>query len=236
MYIRILNKLGIHKFKDFIQKLKEDINIKKPNLNIKQYSEEYIPQIEINSEKNFITRKEMGKYLTDCFEKKHINRADIIDINGLWSWLAYFWFDQICPIRNGNIDIHEIARYICSSDYRDYYRHLVASTYDIYSIHRSKNSKIFLYSLVDKSNDFIEQFASRQDIISNANIIVVANQLYWNPERDKPKKGSESKRRPGNIRRFIKTIRQLELTYDIYSMNSSDILAILPEEFNNWEM
>jgi len=39
---------------------------------------------------------------------------------------------------------------------------------------------------------------------------------------------------PGTLYRFIDVIQQLDLTYDLYSMNGEEILGLLPPEFDRW--
>jgi hypothetical protein len=233
--IRILSKEGINRFREYIQTLKENPHASRPALNIEPYSHEFQPNIEIDETKLFATRIEMAKYLKSSFEEAGIGRNVVIGRSDLWSWLAYLWFDQLSPFVNGSRKLNEIARYICSSDYTDYYRHYVAASYDIYSIHGEPKSRLFLYGPPYLHSDFIEQFASRQNIISNSDLVEVAYRLYWDTGSDHPKRGAQSRSKPGYHRRLLKLIDQLELTYDIYSMTSDEILNLLPKEFNDWK-
>lgn len=176
----------------------------------------------------------MGKYLSDCIKISDMSHREVLGVgkeSSLWTWLAYIWFYQIT---NRKTLIRESARYICRSDYRHYYRHSVATSYYLYSVLGEENARLFLYSPPYKHNDFIEQFASRQHIISYPNLIKCAHILYWDSRSNSPKKGAQSDRRLGNHKRFIKIISQFELTFDIYSMNENEILNILPKEFDQW--
>ncbi|MGB9748150.1 MAG: hypothetical protein ACPLXM_14585 [Bacteroidales bacterium] len=180
---------------------------------------------------------ELAEYLQQRFEMAGLRREHVLGKNGLWTWLAYIWFDQLAPINSamGTRYIKEDAKYICSSEYRDYYRHLVAGPYMIYSLHGRENSRIFLYSPVCEHNDFIEQFASRQFIISHQNIVEAISRLYLDSGNNQPKRGSQTRTRRGNIRRFVRIIQQFEPTYDIYTMSPDQILNLLPDEFNEWK-
>jgi len=84
-------------------------------------------------------------------------------------------------------------------------------------------------------NDFIEQIASRQFIISHPNLIEAFSILYFDNTSERPKRGAQSRQRAGNIRRFVKIIQQFELTYDIYSMSPEQIIDLMPEEFSGWK-
>jgi len=233
--LRILSDQGIEKFREYIHLLKNKQPASRPDLNIEPYSYVFLPRIEIDGNRKFSTRMELAEYLVQCFKNAGINRDKIILNQGLWTWIAYIWFDQFCPAINGKRNIKEDAKYICSSDHTDYYRHYVAGLYDIYSLYEIKNSKLFLSSRLDIVNDFTEQFASRQYIMSYPNLIELAHQLYWDNRNGNPKIGHTNRNKPGNIRRLVKILGQLELTHDIYSMTPKEVLSILPIEFNSWK-
>lgn len=232
---RVFSEQGIEKFREYIQNLKTNQQVARPNLNCEPYSLEFQLPVEIDETKIFNSRMEIGRYLKECFEKSGVSRADVIGNRGMWTWLAYLWFDQLCPVMSGRRNVRETARYICSSDYTDYYRHYVAASYDIYSLHGEQNSRLFLYNEVYQHNDFIEQIASKQEIISSRPLIDVLHRLYWDAGSNRPKRGAQSKNKPGNIRRYKKIAGQLELTYDIYNMRADEILRLLPPEFNEWK-
>lgn len=234
IYLRSFSEEGIDRFRTHIQTVKKNPLASLPDLNIEPYSHEFQPQMKIDESKLFTTRIEMAKYLKRSFEEAGIGRNAVIGRNDLWSWLAYLWFDQLCPIINGSRKLNETARYICSSDYTDYYRHYVAASYDIYSIHGEPKSRLFLYGPPYLHNDFIEQLASRQNIISNSDLVGVAYTLYWDTSSDRPKRGAQSRSNPGNHRRLLKIIDQLELTYDIFTMTADEIITLLPDEFDSW--
>jgi hypothetical protein len=98
-----------------------------------------------------------------------------------------------------------------------------------------ENARLLLLDPVDKLGDIWEQLASRQEIISNQPIVGAATLLYLDSDKDRPKRGAAStKRKPGTLRRFVDLIQQLDLTYDLYSMRPTDILGLLPPEFDSW--
>lgn len=233
--MRVLSEQGIEKFWEYIQSFKDKEQMPCLDLNVAPYSYEFQPPVEIEETRTFTTRMEMGEYITRCLSEAGINRIAIIRNRGFWTWLAWLWFEQLCPVVNGRRRVREMARYICSSDYTDYYRHYVAASYDIYSLYGSQNSGLFLHCPLYIHNDFMEQLASRQYIISNRNLIEASHRLYWNVNLNRPKRGSTDRNKLGSLRRLVKVLGQLELTYDIYSMTSDEVLKLLPEEFNGWK-
>jgi hypothetical protein len=237
MNLRIILPEGEEKFREYIHNLKANPLCERPNLNSEPFSKEFSPVISIDETRQFNSRMELAEYLQNCFEGAGLKREDVLPLNGLWTWLAYLWFDQLAPIKNSATGQRNIWRdekyYICSSYQFRYYRHLVLGPYSIYSLYGSDNSRIFLSGPVYESGDYIGQFASRQFIISYKNIVEAVHRLYFDFQRGLPKKGAQS--RPGNIERFVKVIQQFELTYDIYSMSADGILNLLPPEFDGWK-
>jgi hypothetical protein len=233
-YLRVLQEAGLERFQDYINRLKDGINETLPinDLRKEPFSIEFDPKIKAEIP-SFATRLEMGKYL--CTLLQGIKRNKLIAEKGLWSWLALLWFDVICPRdKNGERMVRESAKYICSSDYTDYYRHFVAASWDIYSLH-GRFSRLMLYGPTYEHSDWIEQIASHQNIITNRNFIEAIDKLYWDNNTGKHKKGALSYKKPGNIRRLINTMEQFKLTYDTFLMPSGEILSLLPKEFNKWK-
>jgi hypothetical protein len=238
IYLRVFSEIGNEEFQQYIQNLKNIQQVVRKDLNVEPYSFEFRPFIEIDETKVFRTRMEMGKYLKEIFDLNSLTRSKILDNKGLWTWLAYLWFEQICPVNpDGMRKIREPARYIRSSHYSDYLRHYVAGAYEIYDLHGENNSKLFLESPPFKIADMVDAVAlGGQDIISSKSLIEVAHRLYWDRNLNHPKRGIGDKNKPGNPRRFVKFIKQIQLTYDLHhqSMTSEQIIALLPSEFNGW--
>jgi len=236
--LRQLNDKGIEKFKDFFNEVydsKEPYKVIKPNLNKDEFSSNYKVQVFVDGNVQFHTKKELAVYLYELFSTNNIERKDIIENNNLWSWLAYFWFDQLTNNRRSILKRPE--NYICSkpNEYRRFYIHLVAGPYNVYCLLKD-DAKAFLYNKVWNSNEFFERVAPNQFLISHPNIIRAINLLYFDDEKGEPKKYYQIKTKPGNLRRFIKVIQQFELTYDIYSMDEYEIIDLLPnDEFNNFK-
>ena len=225
---------GENRFREFISQVRNNPNAEKPNLNIEPFSREFSPRIMIDNEIAFNSKLELAQYLDNIFKEAKISREDVIGNKGLWTWLAYIWFKQLT--NNCNNILRRDEHYICTepSNYRRYYIHLVAPPYILYSLYESRISMLFLYNPPWEINDFTERVAANQFLISHKNIVEVMYILYFDEKNQRPKRGSTSQKAPGNIRRFIKVLRQFELTYDIYSMAPQQIIEILPEEFKKW--
>lgn len=231
--IRELTDKGCELFTEYIIRLRQGSGELPPiqELSFEPLSERFRPSIEI-PQKTFDTRMQMGEYLVDCFSG--IDRNLLTSKPGLWSWLALYWFDMICPaVNRNNRKVKQTIRYVCSEDYRHYYRHLVASTWDIFSLY-GKRSRLLLDCPPYKHNDFMEQIASRQDMITNRALINAVDMLYWDSNRNCAKRNATNRKVLGNLRRFLYVYWQFDKTYDLHSLSADEILGLLPDEFNCW--
>ena len=174
-------------------------------------------------------RLSAGKFIYDLFEESHITGLD--NDQGVWSWLAAFFFEQLCP-PNGRLG--ERARWILSSNYQKYYRHLLAGPYKIYRAH-SDNPHRALAILANPPHtpgEISEQLASRQELVTNRSVMEVASRLYIG-SKGMPKRGSGGQG-PGSPRRFALVLNQLDLTWDLYGLPSKKLLELLPAEFDRF--
>jgi hypothetical protein len=235
--VKVLTPIGNKEFIDFIINLKKDDSIPIPSHILDQlpFTEVFRPEINIEN-KQFATRFEFGAYLHSIF--KDYPRDTLVKNEGLWNWLSLFYVDQLIPenVRGKKI-VGEISRYAYNSHYTSFYRHLVAGSWDIYSRY-GEDSKLFLYTPMNKTSQLILDLACRQNIISNRNLIKVVQILYWQNEGNglgAIKRGAVTKTKPGSLARLIAILNQLDTTYDFYGMNPEDILTLLPAEFDLWK-
>lgn len=218
-------------FQDYILRVRDNPGGSCPDLNRGSFSFDFEPRIEVEK-KSFRTRLEMAEYLDSRFGQAGITKGRIIGENGLWTWLAYHWFDQLVPLKQGSRRIGKLHRYICSTSYRHYYRHLVAAAYDIYTTHGRANSMLFLGGPVHKHNDFVEQIASRKYIIQSKHLVEVLHRLYWDEGNRSPKRGSDPNWvKSGTLRDFVRVIDQVRLTYDLEEMEPDATIGLLPRQF-----
>lgn len=129
----------------------------------------------------------------------------------------------------------EDVRYIFSEDFRKSYRHLIRLPYDMLVSNGDYASMLFIYGPVNIQGDYIEQALSRIEFYTNKSIIKTFTDLYFDRGKMKPKRGAQSKTSPGNLRRLSSILKQISLTYDLYSCTSEEIEELLPEEFDPWK-
>jgi len=231
MIVRLLNEAGTQVFQEYLADLRGGLQNPMPAglLNAEQFTQETAETIFAES-KAFHSRFDAAVYLDSIFNSVS---DSVLEEPGLWSWLSVFYFDQLCPpSRDGTRQPGEDYRYILTTDYRSYYRHLLAGPFRIYHAQRERG-RLLLTNPVDKPGDINEQLASRQDLVASPGIMEAADLLYFSGAENTPKKGVAGKR-PGNLRRFVTVVQQLDLTYDLYLMTGPEILRLLPSEFDRW--
>ena len=185
----------------------------------------------------FDDRYMFGVYLNTLL--KDFDAAVISGDIGLWSALALYWFDRLCPIdKNDSRSPDKEYRYVLSSDYKHYYRHLVRSPWQLVKDH-GEASRFLLISPRKQAHplsvhgEILEQFGGRQQVLRSRPIIQAANKLYFDAAKSRPKTGVAGNKR-GSARRFGLVLRQLDLTYDAEFMSDDGFIGILPEEFDRW--
>ena len=85
--------------------------------------------------------------------------------------------------------------------------------------------------------DVVEQLASRQEYVTNNTVMQVATILYVSPEgriKAGAAGGGRGGGRPGNVRRFVDFLNQLDLTWDLYGLEVDTLLDMLPSEFDRF--
>lgn len=180
----------------------------------------------------FATRRDVGRYLNQVLDP--IDAGIREQSQGLWTWLALFHFDQICPANDRGLrKPGKTYRYIPSTHRWYYYRHLLWGPYNIYSLHPG-GARCLLFSNADTHGEFSEQLASRQERIVNPGLIELVDLLYWDDSSEKSKAGATSQKLGGSLRRLLKVMDQLELTYDLYAMRAGELMGLLPGEFRRW--
>lgn len=234
MKVRSLTDLGLEQFRQFIES-NPDRALPAMLLEGREYSSQIPDSPEVTNE-GFANRFEFGNYLVN-------NISDLINAGyqhdvGVWSWLALYYFDQICPLRNGKRNPSRQNYYILDPhEYTRYYHHMVRTPFTLVSIH-GNNAEVLLTQPLDRSGEIIEQFASRQEIVTNTTLIEAVSKLYLERSEDgsvRFKRGSAGKNTGGTFRRLAEVLGQFDLTYDFRSMPPIEILKILPSEFSRFK-
>lgn len=233
--IRTLNPEGLAKFSEYLAALRGDPKLAPPIaiLNDGLYSDPFEPEVQIEMQE-FANTHDLGTYLNQALagcEDRLISRN-----HALWSWLALFYFDQLCkPDAEGKRKPLEEAVYVLEQrfSFRRYYRHAVRTAWLAVKEHGEKAKVLLLTSGRGTRTDIGEQLGAYQHLFANKTIIASAYAMYFDRQTQKPKRGAGGKG-AGSARRLANIARQLELTYDLQDCPLTKFLALLPREFKTW--
>ncbi len=229
-YARRLTEQGIEEFNNYLVAISEGQALELPQLLLtdERYSDVIEQDIEVDRIE-FSTRHELGAYATKAIEGSETQA--LLGDQGFWSWLALYWFDQLCPADGKGVrKPSKPYNYILSRNYKHRPRHAIYMTWVLVSQY-GDTSFFLLSKKPNERGELIEQLAARQYFIACEGIVKAASHLYYDPERKTFKRGSTSQKRKGNIRRFIAYLQQLDLTYDLGSLAGGTLLDLLPDEY-----
>jgi hypothetical protein len=232
MELKRLTPAGISAFQSFLDACTGEHALPWPEsiLSDPAYSEAVEANVVLEP-RSFATRFELAEYLSNQFESAGF-RPQRVDA-GLWSWIACFYFWEICPTSNGVLQPGSAPRWIPqSSDWRRYYRHLVAGPYGIYRAHRDapRRALAVLCQRPGRPGDLVEQLASRQQVVTNPTIMQVATDWFVDQATGQQRRNANSKG-AGGPRRFIDVLNQFDLTWDLSMMSADEFRTRLPSEF-----
>jgi len=231
--LRSLNEKGVEEFRGYLRQIRDGAEFRASPAIL--YLDDYSPRLPRTIEvkpRRFANKFEAAAYLAGVSG----DLPGALEDPGLWSWLALFYFDQLSPVnadglRRPREDYHYIPSTGSGGWHRD--RHLLAGPYKFFSMH-GEHARLLLYPPVHQHGAFIYDLGFRRDLIANKGLIEAIDLLYWDMKRRRPKPGATSSNRPGNLRRLIAVIQQLDFNYDLYGMRADEILQLLPAEFDAW--
>lgn len=238
MKLRRLNDVGVERLRDFLASLVSENPEPLPSVILTDPTYSEVLPVEIRVENvPFARRFEAGQYLYERLaplrtpERMHYERD-----SGLWSWLALFYFDQLCPTTpGGSRNPRDRARWIPSFDEpRRYYRHLLVGPYLIFKryAHDPEMAMVLLCTRVDAPGEIVEQFVSRPQLVTCPAAVGVATKLYHVP--DKTFRRGAAGKEAGSVRRLAEVLMQFDVTFDLQAMSADDLMALLPKEFDRF--
>lgn len=239
--VRGLNPDGIAEFQRYLQQLRGGLTQAPGNDLIfgPAFTTTVDPACTVER-RMFRSRYEFGHYLSE--QLTPLDRRTISRNAGLWTWLALYFFDQLCPpTSGGRRSPRSSEAYVLPPkyDFRNYYRHLVRTPWLVTSDH-GEFAKVLLIPPGAAPNaplatrgEIIEQLAARQEFLGNPAVIQAAYRLYFDGQRNKPRRGAAGSA-GGSPRRLATILQQLGLTFDLGACHPSTITELLPREFERW--
>lgn len=230
-----LNERGIAEFNNFIQQLSCDQTIPIPSqLLTDQNMVDALPfHLELTQE-SFDSRYEMGDYLVGLLAPYDVQ--SLLGDRGFWSWLALYWFKDLCPIdQDGLPKPRDHVNYILHPHPWKQPRHAIRTSYQLVRKY-GEDSRFLLCNPMSTRGDLTEQLSTRQFYIECEGVVRAASILYYDASKKWFKKRSASNKRGGDVRRYVRFLRQIELTYDLYTLEAEQLLDLLPDEFDEFQI
>lgn len=236
--VRVLTPQGIEAFRERLASMRQGTPVPPATALLWEgpgsapFAEEYGPVVE---DRNFGSSRDAARYLAQALEEVPLH--EVAGNVGLWSWLALFHLDALCPPGGPHATRRPGAdhRYILDwREVRNRPRHLLYGAWDLYRVHGEK-ARLLLCGPVHAQNKFYREFVSRQALIGNPGVLAAADRLYYDEARGRPCRGATAGgNSPGTLERFLAVMAQLELTWDLFRVEATEILALLPREFARW--
>lgn len=236
MRLRRFNQDGITAFVNYRARLTLDPNLEPPLELLEDPALTELMRGNAEVKKiAFTNRFHTGKYLNELINEANIELPE--RDQGLWTWLTLFYFDVICPADgNGNRSPQHEARLVAQVDnFQRFYRHLLLGPYLIVRAHldNPECAMAFLCTPPWKPGEIVEQLASRKELVTNRAVAEAATQLYYDASSGSFRRGAGSSVK-GAPRRLAAVLNQFDLTYYLYGMNTNELMALLPKEFDRF--
>jgi rubredoxin len=233
--IRRFKEAGVDAFRSFLDHARENPDQEPPWELLDDASmTETLGSKSVLGRQGFKTKREAASYLLPRL--KAAVPGDLMADAGLWTWLALYYFDDICPPDGLVREVGADARYIYDpQNGRRRYRHLLATPVSIFQAIPDYN-RLILDAPLDTHGDLLEQFLGRLYLFRVPSVRELAERLYYDEDQGQPKPGiSPKKPRPGDLRnRLPVRIQQLQLTYDLAELSADRLLELLGDEFQSW--
>lgn len=154
---------------------------------------------------------------------------------GFWTWCSAYLFNRLCKRGSGNqYKPGELSIWVADpQNYQRYYRHYLASIWQVYAAHSDKESElsVLLSGPVNTPGELWAQIAATQTLITNKSMIDAVYYLYWDEANGSRKRGAGGE----SPRRLTQVLRQFERTYDFFAMSGEQIVRMLPAEFDRFK-
>jgi len=235
MKILRMKKEGIAHFIAFLDNLRKGIPQEFPQelLIPSSYAEEVGGDVLWLDELDLSDSLKTAKGLVEIIYRLGLKSAE--RDSGFWTWCSAYLFERLCKKDiKGNFKPGEIPIWVAeSNNWQRYYRHYLASIWRVYSAHPDKEDVlvVLLTGPVNTPGELWAQIAATQTLITNKSILDAIYHLFWDKKNMCRKRGAGGE----SPRRFTRVLKQFALTYDFFAMSGSQIIQMLPTEFDRFK-
>lgn len=235
MLARRFTDAGVKAAEAFLSSLRLDPTATLPPtlLSDPQLSEALPVNIELDRP-GFSTKREGADYLFDRLRPLG-TKINLFQDRGLWTWLSLFYFDDVCPAKNGRRVPGANAKYVLRlNDTRYTTRHVLMTPVLIRTIAPNHN-RLLLDGPLLRLGKIAETVMKKLYITRYPGAFEAIELLYLDLATGRAKAGAVSVNRAGNVMtRLPVRLRQLEMTYDLSELGGPRIVELLGREFKTW--
>lgn len=196
-----------------------------------EFSHALAPPMEIVPRK-FRTKFEMGMEV--CTAAGEHRLPTLWPMDDLWASLSLAFCQSTFPVRDGKRFVGSPSRHLVTrvpGRLQDQgHRHLVKGA--AVAVSRFGVEARVLMGLPHEQTKIEEQIMSRKrdmGLASSKELVRAAYQLYYDQDKNVVKRGAKSTG-AGSIMRLIEVLSQLDVNFDVPSLEATEILALLPKE------
>jgi len=234
--LRAFNDTGLNLFRAYLTRLRDEPTLDPPRhlLEDFRYSEPVEGGAEVEP-REFESKLEFGRYLSQVVGGRVPERI-LRTLGGLWAWLVLFYIDQVCPRDgHGRRRVLSLEKYIASAGHiaTGLDKHLLFFPWKMIALHGDDAAWLLGGALREDAKVLRELANSYRRNVSRP-FVGLAKSLYFDSQRGRIKTGATTNR-PGSLRRLDRVMSQLDLTYDVFGIDSAVLANLLPRrEFERW--
>jgi len=231
--VRQFNPAGVRAFQSSLARCREAPQTPAPRhlLEDDAFTETVEPTITVQP-KRFRTRRDAAAYLSAALAP--LGEPNIAGNAGLWTWLTLFFFDEVCPADQGGRHVKNDYYYLFEpKNSRHSYRHLLFIAWYVLRV-APEHNRLFLDVSVSSLDEVTKVVMERLYLTRIPCLFEVLDRLYWDQSRGRVRSGIVTREtvKPGDLRHRLPTrVRQLEKTYDLFSLNANQLIELLGTEF-----
>jgi hypothetical protein len=234
--LRAFNQAGLAELRIYLGKLKGEPRLDPPRhlLEDVRYAEPVGNSVEVE-QREFNSKFEFGRYISQVVAGRVQDRV-LRTSAGLWAWLVLFYIDQTCPPDvNGRRKVLSLEKYIASAGHiaTNLDKHLLFFPWKMVALH-GDDAAWLLGGALREDSKIVRELANSYRRNVSGPFIRLARSLYFDEQKGRPKTGATTDG-PGSLRRLDRVVSQLDLTYDVFGIESAGLAKLLPRrEFGRW--
>lgn len=232
--LRKLNDAGIESFRSFLLRRREERSLPPPRglLTDSKCSDPVDGQASLE-QRRFESKYAFGKYINERLSG-HVPSQVVRSSVGIWAWLTLLYIDDVIP--DGQRALR-VEKYISSSkDIRNGLdKQLLFFPWKLVAVHGDDAAWLLTAPLREDTKVLRELANSYRRNVSRE-FIRLAKLLFYDEKKGKLRRGATTGdgKTPGTLRHLDRVTNQLDITYDVFGMETIEFAAILPKAFKKW--